>query len=80
MRKIMMQANRNGYFYVLDRETGELLKANQFVDKVTWADGIDMKTGRPIVAERVKNMLKNGRTHRNMASCIWWKESCTHGV
>ncbi len=60
LRKIMMQANRNGYFYVLDRETGELLKANQFVDKVTWADGIDMKTGRPIVAERVKNMLKTG--------------------
>ena len=62
MRKIMMQANRNGYFYVLDRTNGELLKANQFVDKVTWADGIDMKTGRPIVAERVKNMLETGET------------------
>jgi alcohol dehydrogenase (cytochrome c) len=59
-RKILMQANRNGYFYVLDRTNGELLEANQFVDKVTWADGIDMQTGRPIVAERVINMFKTG--------------------
>ena len=43
-----MQANRNGFFYVLDRATGELLAANPLVDKVTWATGIDMKTGRPI--------------------------------
>jgi len=61
-RKVMMQANRNGFFYVLDRTNGKLLKANQFVDKVTWADGIDMETGRPIVSERVKNMLKTGET------------------
>ncbi len=61
-RKVLMQANRNGYFYVLDRTNGELLKANQFVDKVTWADGIDMKTGRPILAERVKNMLETSET------------------
>ena len=60
VRKVMMQANRNGFFYLLDRTNGELLKANQFVDKVTWAEGIDMATGRHIVAERVKNMLKTG--------------------
>ncbi len=42
-----MQAPTNGFFYVLDRTTGKLLSAKPFV-KVTWATGIDMKTGRPI--------------------------------
>lgn len=46
-RKVMMQANRNGFFYVIDRTNGELLAANAFVDDVTWADGIDLATGRP---------------------------------
>ena len=43
-----MQANKNGFFYVLDRVTGELISAEAFVP-VSWATGIDMKTGRPIV-------------------------------
>lgn len=47
-RKVIIQANRNGYIYVLDRATGELLSASQFVDSLNWADGIDMETGRPI--------------------------------
>lgn len=46
-RKVIMQANRNGFFYVLDRETGELIAAPQFIDKVNWADGIDLASGRP---------------------------------
>jgi alcohol dehydrogenase (cytochrome c) len=44
---VLMDANRNGFFYVLDRTNGKLLAANPYV-KVTWASGIDMKTGRPI--------------------------------
>jgi alcohol dehydrogenase (cytochrome c) len=47
MRKVVLHANRNGFFYVLDRTTGEFLKATQLIDKVTWARGIDDK-GRPI--------------------------------
>ena len=43
-----MQANKNGFFYVLDRITGELISAEPFA-LVSWATGIDMKTGRPIV-------------------------------
>ena len=43
-----MQANRNGFFYVLDRTSGKLLSAAQFARKVNWASGIDMTTGRPI--------------------------------
>ncbi|MBV1688121.1 PQQ-dependent dehydrogenase, methanol/ethanol family [Novosphingobium sp. G106] len=46
-RKVLMQAPKNGFFYVLDRKTGELLSAKPFA-RVTWARGIDIKTGRPI--------------------------------
>ena len=46
-RKVLMQAPKNGFFYVLDRETGELISAAAYT-KMNWATGIDMKTGRPI--------------------------------
>ena len=46
-RKLLIQANRNGFHYVLDRETGEFLMGRAYV-KQTWADGLDSK-GRPIV-------------------------------
>ncbi|RJP62873.1 MAG: PQQ-dependent dehydrogenase, methanol/ethanol family [Comamonadaceae bacterium] len=49
-RKVLAQANRNGFFYVLDRASGELLAANPYV-KVNWADRIDLKTGRPVLSE-----------------------------
>jgi alcohol dehydrogenase (cytochrome c) len=49
-RKVLAQANRNGFFYVLDRANGELLAANPYV-KVNWADRIDLKTGRPVHSE-----------------------------
>jgi len=52
--KVLMDANRNGFFYVLDRTNGKLLAANPYV-KVTWASGIDMKTGRPIETDLVKD-------------------------
>ena len=45
--KVLMDANRNGFFYVLDRTNGKLLAANPYV-KVNWATGIDMKSGKPI--------------------------------
>jgi alcohol dehydrogenase (cytochrome c) len=46
-RKLLIQANRNGFFYVLDRTNGQFLHANAF-SHITWAKGIDAK-GRPIV-------------------------------
>jgi alcohol dehydrogenase (cytochrome c) len=46
-RKLLLQANRNGFFYVLDRVTGEFLSGKPFVRNLTWASGIDPK-GRPI--------------------------------
>ena len=45
--KVLMQANRNGYFYVLDRTNGKFISGTQYVKKLTWAQGID-KNGRPI--------------------------------
>lgn len=47
LRKVLMQAPKNGFFYVLDRESGELLSAKPYV-KLTWARGVDPKTGRPV--------------------------------
>jgi len=47
-RKVLMQAPKNGFFYVLDRKTGELLRANNYVE-TNWATHIDLKTGRPVL-------------------------------
>lgn len=46
-RKVLMQAPKNGFFYVIDRSNGELLRANKFVT-ATWATHVDMETGRPV--------------------------------
>jgi PQQ-dependent dehydrogenase, methanol/ethanol family len=48
LRKVLLQANKNGFFYVLDRQTGEFLSGAPFVGGITWASGLDPKTGRPI--------------------------------
>ena len=49
-RRVIMQAPKNGFFYVLDRRTGELISARAYTD-TTWATEIDMATGRPVVSE-----------------------------
>src|SRR5437016_2158117 len=46
-RKVLMQASKNGFFYVLDRLTGKLISAEPYA-KVTWASRIDLKSGRPV--------------------------------
>jgi len=48
LRKVLLQANKNGFFYVLDRLTGEFLSATPFVSGITWASAVDPKSGRPI--------------------------------
>src|SRR5207237_1388930 len=47
-RKVVMQANKDGFYYVLDRVTGPFISAQPFA-QVTWAKGIEQETGRPIV-------------------------------
>ena len=58
VRKVIMEAPKNGFFYVIDRLTGELISADELVPQ-SWARGIDVKTGRPI--ERPESRFPNGR-------------------
>ena len=56
-RKLLLQANRNGFFYVLDRETGQLLLAKPFISNLNWATGVGAN-GRP---QRVAGMEPSWR-------------------
>jgi alcohol dehydrogenase (cytochrome c) len=51
-RRLLVQANRNGFLYVLDRTNGRFLGATRFVEKLNWAQGIDA-SGRPILSGRI---------------------------
>ena len=64
---VLMQANRNGFFYVIDRASGKLLSAKQYVDGVNWATGIDMKTGAPI--EAAGNVKRPGMKRKASNIC-----------
>ncbi|HYR85743.1 MAG TPA: PQQ-binding-like beta-propeller repeat protein [Terriglobia bacterium] len=59
-RKLLMQANRNGFFYVFDRTNGQLLLAKQFLKNLNWAKGIDAR-GRPILNDLKAN--ENGEIY-----------------
>ena len=50
MRKVMMQTNKNGFLYVVDRTNCKLIAAHPFV-KVNWATHIDLATGRPVLTD-----------------------------
>ena len=71
-RKVLMQAAKNGFFYVLDRTNGELLSANNFVP-VTWASHIDMETGRPVeIEENLYGIEESKRvTPGPMGAHVW---------
>jgi quinohemoprotein ethanol dehydrogenase len=60
--KVLMQAPKNGFFYVLDRQTGQLISAEK-LGKVTWADRIDLTSGRPVEAMGVR--------YENGDSIVW---------
>lgn len=47
MTPVALKADRNGFFYVINRETGKLISAKPFVP-INWATGVDLKTGRPV--------------------------------
>jgi len=52
-RRVLMHAPKNGFFYVLDRKSGEVLSAEPYVT-VTWAKGVNLKTGRPLETAGVR--------------------------
>ena len=69
-RKLLVQANRNGYIYVLDRTNGKFLSATPFVEKLNWAKGIDA-AGRPVLTE-VKPTAQGTRVCPGYAGATNW--------
>jgi PQQ-dependent dehydrogenase (methanol/ethanol family) len=51
LRRVIMQANKNGYFYVIDRLTGEFISASPYAP-LNWSEAMDKKTGRPFIHPR----------------------------
>jgi len=60
-RKVVMQLNRNGFLYVIDRTNGKLLAANAF-EKVNWASHVDKETGRPVETDIAKSIRGGNAT------------------
>ena len=70
-RKLLLQANRNGYFYVLDRVTGEYLAGTPFVKTITWASGLT-KEGRPIVVPNMEPTPEGRRVCPSLEGASNW--------
>lgn len=68
-RKVLMHAPKNGFFYVLDRETGQLISAEK-IGKVTWSEKVDMATGRPVEVR--------GARYENGPALTWPGSGGTH--
>jgi quinohemoprotein ethanol dehydrogenase len=61
-RKVILHAPKNGFFYVIDRTNGKLISAEK-LGKVTWAEKVDLATGRPVVAP--------GARYENGPATLW---------
>jgi len=70
-RKLLLQANRNGYFYVLDRVTGEYLSGTQYVKTISWASGLT-KEGRPIVVPNMEPTREGRRVCPSLEGASNW--------
>ncbi len=76
-RKLLIQANRNGFFYVLDRLSGKLLLAEPFVKNVTWASGIGAD-GRPKLLPGNEPTPEGQRTCPAVAGAANWPSTAFH--
>jgi alcohol dehydrogenase (cytochrome c) len=70
-RKLLVQANRNGFFYVLDRTDGKLLLAKPFVKKLTWASEIG-GDGRPVRLPNMEPTLKGTKVCPGLEGAANW--------
>ncbi len=70
-RKLLVQANRNGYYYVLDRTNGKFLQGAPFVKMLSWADGLTPE-GRPIVIPGTEPTVKGSRVCPSTAGATNW--------
>ncbi len=68
-RKVLMHAPKNGFFYLLDRENGKLISAEK-IGKVTWAEKVDLATGRPVEVR--------GARYENGEALTWPGSGGTH--
>jgi mono/diheme cytochrome c family protein len=73
-RPVLMIAPKNGFFYVLDRMSGELLSARNFV-KVNWASHIDLESGRPVLSPEGKFWQSPPGTRVNVWPNMWGAHS-----
>ena len=76
-RKLMLQGNRNGFFYVLDRADGKFLAATPFVKKLTWAKGIGAD-GRPVLAEGWQPTVEGTEVCPSMDGASNWMSTAYH--
>ena len=70
-RKLLAQANRNGYFYVLDRTTGEYLLGTPYVKNITWSSGLT-PDGRPIVVPNMEPTPEGRRVCPSLEGASNW--------
>ncbi|CAN7408647.1 PQQ-dependent dehydrogenase, methanol/ethanol family [Phenylobacterium sp. LjRoot219] len=71
-RKVLMQAPKNGFFYVLDRHTGRLISAEK-IGKATWAERIDLETGRPVEASNLRDAAGDAVTWPSPTGAHGWQ-------
>ena len=76
-RKLLLQGNRNGFFYVLDRSNGKFLAASPFVKKLTWAKKIG-SDGRPVLAEAWQPTVEGTEICPSMEGASNWMSSAYH--
>ena len=76
-RKLLLQGNRNGFFYVLDRTDGKFLTASPFVKKLTWAKKI-APNGRPVLAEGWQPTIEGTQICPSMEGASNWMSSAYH--
>ncbi len=73
-RKLLVLANRNGFFYILDRLTGQMLMAEPFVKRLTWAAGIE-RDGRPKLLPGYENSVEGTQTCPSVSGAANWPSS-----
>jgi alcohol dehydrogenase (cytochrome c) len=81
-RRVVANFSRNGFYYSLDRASGQFLRADQYQEKVSWTKGIDQKTGKPVDYDPKRDVqLYAGigalRGKPGQEACPWWSGSPT---
>jgi alcohol dehydrogenase (cytochrome c) len=81
-RKVVANFSRNGYYYTLDRNNGQFLRADPYQEKITWTKGIDPKTGKPLDYNpdspvQVYAGVGVMREKPGQESCPWWNGAPT---